>query len=162
MNAESIAKRSLPSRAECEAIAIGHTGLDDFGDPYFRDGLDILLESLARDVSLTFIGRMMLRRAILTALEQRLRLVDLRKRDPQRLTAPMPAAAHRHRPAALRHDLLPSPACRRPAPLRAAALAHAGAGPAQRCRRPAPSSHAPQGRACGLQSLGAEPRLRST
>lgn len=82
-------KRGLPSRAECEAIAARQTGLDDFGDSYFREGLDILLASLARDVNLTFIGRMMLRRAILTALDQRLRLVDLEKREPERLRAPI-------------------------------------------------------------------------
>lgn len=90
MNVEGLAKRSLPSRAECEAIAIRQAGLDDFGDPYFREGLEVLLSSLAADVSLTFIGRMMLRRAILTALDQRLRLVDLQKRDPGRLHAPIP------------------------------------------------------------------------
>ena len=90
MNVESIARRSLPARAECEAIAARQTGLDDFGDPYFRDGLDVLLSSLARDVNLTFIGRMMLRRAILTALDQRLRLVDLGKREPERLREAIP------------------------------------------------------------------------
>ncbi len=90
MNVQSVVKRGLPSRAECEAIAARQTGLDDFGDPYFREGLDVLLDSLARDVSLTFIGRMMLRRAILTALDQRLRLVDLEKREPERLRAPIP------------------------------------------------------------------------
>jgi hypothetical protein len=84
-------KGGLPSRAECEAIAVRQTGLHDFGDPSFRDGPEILLSSLADDVSLTFIGRMMLRRAILTALDQRLRLVDLEKREPQRLRAPIPA-----------------------------------------------------------------------
>jgi hypothetical protein len=80
-------KRALPSRSALQEIAIGHTGLDDFGDPYYAEGLDVLLTSLERDVTLTFIGRMMLRRAIVTALEQRLRLVDLRKREPQRLSA---------------------------------------------------------------------------
>ena len=87
MTAIEAAKRSLPSRDECEALAARQTGLDDFGDPYFREGFDTLLNSLARDVSLTFIGRMMLRRAILTALDQRLRLVDLEKREPERLRA---------------------------------------------------------------------------
>jgi len=83
------ASRGLPSRAELEETAIGHTGLDDFGDAYFSEGLDILLQSLTRDVTLTFIGRMMLRRAIVTALEQRLRLADLRKREPERLKRPI-------------------------------------------------------------------------
>jgi hypothetical protein len=83
-------KRALPSRSALQDTAIGHIGLDDFGDPYYAEGLDIVLDSLSRDVSLTFIGRMMLRRAIVTALEQRLRLSDLRKRDPARLTAPIP------------------------------------------------------------------------
>lgn len=89
MSAAAAEKKSLPSRTEYEALASGHTGLEDFGDPYFRDGLDLLLQSLAGDVSLTFIGRMMLRRAILTALEQRLQLADLRQREPKRLVAPL-------------------------------------------------------------------------
>ncbi len=51
MNVEGVVKRGLPSRPECEAIAVRQTGLDDFGDPYFREGLDRLLSSLARDVT---------------------------------------------------------------------------------------------------------------
>ncbi|MFO0990655.1 MAG: sulfotransferase [Hyphomicrobiales bacterium] len=80
-------KRALPSGAEFEAIATRQVKLGDFGEPYFREGLDVLLNSLASDVIFTFIGRMMLRRAILTALDQRLRLVDLEKREPERLRA---------------------------------------------------------------------------
>jgi hypothetical protein len=83
-------KRALPSRAALEDMARRGASLDDFGDAYYGEGLDSLLDSLERDVTLTFIGRMMLRRAIVTALEQRLHLVDLRKREPARLAATIP------------------------------------------------------------------------
>ena len=58
------------------------TGLDDFGDPYYRSGLRVLLRSLRRDVRLTFIGRTLLRRSIALALEQRLLIQEARKTEP--------------------------------------------------------------------------------
>jgi len=65
------------------------TGLSDFGDPYYRSGLRVLLRSLRRDAKLSVIGRMMLRRSIAVALEQRLLIQDLRKTEPQLFTAPL-------------------------------------------------------------------------
>jgi hypothetical protein len=71
------------------AAARRSTGYDDFGDPYYRTGLRVLLRALRRDVSLTFMGRMMLRRSIAIALEQRLMIQHLRKTEPGIFTAPM-------------------------------------------------------------------------
>ena len=85
MSATPVAGRQLPSRAEFENAACRSTGLEDFGDPYFRDGLDALLDSLGQEVRLKFLGAMMLKRAISTALEQRLLVQDIKKRDPARL-----------------------------------------------------------------------------
>lgn len=65
------------------------TGLDDFGDPYYRSGLRILLRSLRRDVRLTFIGRTLLRRSITLALEQRLLIQESRKTEPELFAAPL-------------------------------------------------------------------------
>ena len=65
----------------CEA-ARRSTGYDDFGDPYYRTGLRILLRSLRRDANLTFMGRMLLRRSISLALEQRLLIQNLRRTEP--------------------------------------------------------------------------------
>ncbi|WP_119389861.1 sulfotransferase family protein [Taklimakanibacter lacteus] len=71
-------------KAACRA-----TGLSDFGDPYYRSGLRILLRSLRRDAKLTLIGRRMLERSITIALEQRLLIQELRKTQPEIFTAPL-------------------------------------------------------------------------
>ncbi|WP_162918658.1 sulfotransferase family protein [Taklimakanibacter deserti] len=65
------------------AAARRSTGLADFGDPYYRTGLRILLRSLRREAQLTFIGRMLLGRSIATAVEQRLMIQHLRRTEPQ-------------------------------------------------------------------------------
>ncbi|MGE0239813.1 MAG: sulfotransferase, partial [Parvibaculaceae bacterium] len=66
------------------------TGYDDFGDPYYRTGLRVLLRSLRRDADLTFIGRMLLERSIALALEQRLLIQHLRKTAPDVFAGPLP------------------------------------------------------------------------
>ena len=38
-------------------VAERNTGLNDFGDPYHREGLDILLQSIYEDANLHFFGR---------------------------------------------------------------------------------------------------------
>lgn len=65
------------------------TGLDDFGDPYYRTGLRVLLRALRRDVRLTFIGRTLLKRSIALALEQRLLIQEARKTEPGLFGAPL-------------------------------------------------------------------------
>jgi Sulfotransferase family len=64
-----------------EDAARASTGLGDFGDDYYAEGLEVLLESL-REAELTYFGRMMTQRGILLALKQRLLIQDLRRRDP--------------------------------------------------------------------------------
>ncbi len=58
------------------------SGLEDYGSPSFRPGLARLLQSLEEDAELNLFGRFMARRQIIELLEQRLRLVDWRKREP--------------------------------------------------------------------------------
>lgn len=70
-------------------VARRATGLDDFGDPYYRTGLRVLLRALRRDVRLTFIGRTLLRRSITLALEQRLLIQAARKAQPELFAAPL-------------------------------------------------------------------------
>lgn len=65
------------------AAARRSTGYDDFGDPYYRTGLRVLLRSLRREAGPTFIGRMLLRRSITIALEQRLMIQHLRRTEPE-------------------------------------------------------------------------------
>src|SRR4030095_615843 len=46
-------RRGVTSREELMAEAMKETGLSDFGPGDFREGLDVLLESLARDADLS-------------------------------------------------------------------------------------------------------------
>ena len=66
------------------AKAQKQTGLDDFGDPSFREGLDRLIEALEREARLSQIGRIGTQVSLMNHLRARLQLVDHRKRHPQR------------------------------------------------------------------------------
>lgn len=59
-----------------------NTGLDDFGDPAFRDRLRLLLDSLQREARLTLLGRMIARADTIRLLENRLRIIDTLKKNP--------------------------------------------------------------------------------
>jgi hypothetical protein len=60
-----------------------NTGLDDFGDPVFRDALRRLLDSLEREARLTAIGRLIAHGEILRHLENRLRVTADWQRWPE-------------------------------------------------------------------------------
>jgi hypothetical protein len=68
---------------ELEAAAVAATGLDDFGDPTYRDGLGILVASLDTEARLSEIGVAALTNQIQTALANRLRVIDWRRRHPE-------------------------------------------------------------------------------
>ncbi len=72
------------------AEARERTGLADFGDPIFREGLDVLLEDVAR-AELHDLGRMVWRGRIVSHLVQRLRVEDWIARHPEILDRPVPA-----------------------------------------------------------------------
>lgn len=57
------------------AAATKRTGLSEFGDPSFREGLDRLCSSLEDEASLTPLGRVAARQRLVSLLETRLRLV---------------------------------------------------------------------------------------
>ncbi|MGH3055377.1 MAG: sulfotransferase family protein, partial [Gaiellaceae bacterium] len=59
------------------------TGLDDFGDPSFRDGLEVLADALARDAQLNDVGHMAFGGQLLSYLQERLRIEDWYRRHPQ-------------------------------------------------------------------------------
>ena len=65
------------------AAARRRTGLEDFGDPAFRAGLDALAGSVAREGDLHAFGRIAFRGMLVSALENRLRVVDYAKRHPE-------------------------------------------------------------------------------
>lgn len=62
--------------------ACRRTGLTEFGDPWFKAPLRVLLTALEREANLTFIGRLAMSRDVLRLLSQRLRLIEDRRRDP--------------------------------------------------------------------------------
>jgi hypothetical protein len=65
------------------ASAIDQTGLDDFGSDSYREGLDILCASAASEAELNDIGAMAVPGAIVSALSNRLRVVDWVKQHPE-------------------------------------------------------------------------------
>ena len=68
------------------------TSLSDFGDPYYRAGMEVLFQSIEKDANLHFFGRFGTRMVILTYLSQRLLFVEAQKRTPEifrsEITAP--------------------------------------------------------------------------
>ncbi len=65
------------------AAARDQTGLDDFGDDSFREGLRRLLSSLESEADLTPIGRIIARGEIVQGLVNRLEMNDWRSRHPE-------------------------------------------------------------------------------
>jgi len=63
--------------------AIAATGLDDFGDGAWRDGLDALCASLTAEAELNRVGVAVQRASISQLLEQRLQIVDWHRRFPE-------------------------------------------------------------------------------
>ena len=101
---------------ELEREARERTGLADFGEPGWREGLDVLLEELAR-AELSELGRMVWRSRLLSHLVQRLRVVDCLSRHPeierQSLVAPIfIVGLPRTGTTALSHLLAQDPATR--------------------------------------------------
>ncbi|MGH7337193.1 MAG: sulfotransferase, partial [Myxococcota bacterium] len=66
------------ARAACR-----RTGLEDFGEPGWREGLEVLCLSLELEGDLTTFGRIALRGLITSALETRLRLIEWTKQHPE-------------------------------------------------------------------------------
>jgi hypothetical protein len=65
------------------AAARRETRLADFGDPAFREGLDVLADSLEREADLSPFGRVVIRAQLVRNLATRLRVVDWAKRQPE-------------------------------------------------------------------------------
>ncbi len=58
------------------------TGLSDFGDPYHREGLEVLLHSIDKDADLHFFGRFITRMVLINYMTQRALFVEAQKRSP--------------------------------------------------------------------------------
>lgn len=69
--------------------AVKETGLTDFGDSYYREGLLQLLESLENDAALHFAGRVANREVIVGSLINRLLLTEACKQTPAVFQRPL-------------------------------------------------------------------------
>jgi Sulfotransferase family len=65
------------------AAARARTGLDEYGEPTFREPLAVLLEAFERDARLSALGRISARGLVLQLLANRLRIEDLFRRHPE-------------------------------------------------------------------------------
>ncbi len=75
-----------PIKLELEGLlqaAREKTGLSDFGDDHFREGLSRLLESLENEAELSMMGRLIVRADLGHHLEIRLQLMDWIRRHPE-------------------------------------------------------------------------------
>jgi hypothetical protein len=68
--------KTLCQVAECD------TGFNDFGDSYYREGLEILLHSIEKDANLHFFGKFGTRLIILNYMTQRLLFIEAQKQTP--------------------------------------------------------------------------------
>jgi hypothetical protein len=66
-----------------EAGARAATGLDDFGSPYYREGLERTVEALNTEADLNEMGAVIQHATTSNALIQRLRITDTYKRHPE-------------------------------------------------------------------------------
>lgn len=71
------------------ATAVEQTGLSDFGDPSFREGLDVLLGALNTEAKLTEAGMGRLAGSISATLANRLQVEDYLAKHPELLDAPI-------------------------------------------------------------------------
>jgi hypothetical protein len=76
--------RSLVSLDEAKLLAAAceATGLEDFGDPWFRTALGRLVGALESEARLTLLGRLFARSEIQRLLQNRLRIEDWIRRHP--------------------------------------------------------------------------------
>lgn len=68
---------------EVHAAATAATGLEDFGDDFYREGLEILLAALRDEARLNARGEAFLAQRIVGYLEQRLQVEDWYRRHPE-------------------------------------------------------------------------------
>jgi hypothetical protein len=92
------------------AAARANTGLDDFGDPWFRQGLGVLLRALEDEARLTLLGRLLARAEIQRILQNRLAVEATLRAEPaierQAVDAPIVITGLGRTGTTLLHDLL--------------------------------------------------------
>ncbi|HEU0196439.1 MAG TPA: sulfotransferase [Nevskiaceae bacterium] len=84
MNTETTGQAvSLDPESLIAAALTANQGLEDFGDPRFRDGLDVLCTALDQEAGLSPNGRALMRQKLVTQLGNRLRVEDYFQRHPE-------------------------------------------------------------------------------
>ena len=73
----------MPSVNAVEDAAAGQTGLSDFGEPSYREGLGLLLKSLGAEARLNARGEAFIYQRIIGYLGQRLQVEDWYRRHPE-------------------------------------------------------------------------------
>ena len=73
----------MTSYDDVVGAAVAQTGLDDFGDDFFREGLEILLKSLRDEARLNARGEAFIYPRIVGHLAQRLQVEDWYRRHPE-------------------------------------------------------------------------------
>jgi hypothetical protein len=68
---------------ELESGACSATGLEDFGSPYYREGLERIIEALNTEADLNDMGRVIQHATISNALIQRLKIEDTYRQHPE-------------------------------------------------------------------------------
>ena len=126
------------SADELEDGARAATGLDDFGSPYYREGLERTVEALNNEADLNELGSVIQHATISNALIQRLRIMDTYKQHPGDRRRGHRRPGLRPRAAAHRHHGSEPAGGQRPAVPVAADVGVAGA--AHRRRRRPPST----------------------
>jgi len=106
------AGRSLVSLAEDDLLAAAraNTGLHDFGDPWFRQGLGVLVRALEDEARLTLVGRVLARAEIQRILQNRLAVEATLRAEPAieraAVAAPIVITGLGRTGTTLLHDLL--------------------------------------------------------
>jgi hypothetical protein len=59
------------------------TGLSDFGDDGFKEGLRVMVDALNKEANLTLVGRLLVEQEIGRVLQSRLRVIYFEKKHPQ-------------------------------------------------------------------------------
>jgi Sulfotransferase family len=81
----------VPAHNELMAAAVAQTGLDDFGDGSFREGLEVLVRALRDEARLNATGEAVLYPLIVGHLAQRLQVEDWYRRHPEIEAVPIVA-----------------------------------------------------------------------
>lgn len=105
-----MASEGVGAADELIEAAVEATGLDDFGEPTWREGMELYVEDLARSAQLNEVGVGVARGGVVGDLSTRLQLIQWRKDHPavaeQRVVAPIIIVGLPRTGTSILHDLM--------------------------------------------------------